>query len=509
MEQIQNTRASHRQIFNRAPLWTIGITILVFSILTIICSRTFADPDLWGHVRFGLDTLQAGKIIQVDPYSYLTTGQSWINHEWLAEVLFALAWKAGGVPGLILLKMTVGFLTFATLYWHLRALHLSHIQATILLLLLGIPLLWFFFLERPQIFTYLFFALLLLILRQADMGKYRWLWAAPPLLLLWANLHGGFLAGLGFLCLWAALHLAVHRQAWMQILPPCLASIAAPLINPYGMDLLTFLLRTATVQRPEITDWQPLKLLSIYGLMYLMVLMLSFFAIALSSKPRRPILLILFGITALLPWMAIRHLPFFYMTSLVFIGEHAENAWNKVKPQKMGGFHWPIWMASLPMVIAAALLIRESGQNPNRIQLLDFEFPISAVALLKQNNISGNLINEFEWGEYIIWHLGPQIKVSTDGRRETIYSTAIYQQNLDFFFGTNDWDALLRQHWADMALVRKSNPGYHLLKLMPDWLMVFEDSKSALFVNRDSTLVGHLQKAVVDFVPPEANGYFP
>lgn len=281
MEQIQTIRLNLRQTFTRNTAWRVGTVILDVSVITLILSKTISDPDLWGHLRFGLDILQTGTITQVDPYSYLTTGQRWINHEWLTEVLFALAWTAGRAPGLILLKMTVGFLTIAILYRHLRALQLRHIQATILLLLMGFPLLVpFLFSVRPQIFTFLFFALILLIVRQADIGDYRWLWAAPPILLLWANLHGGFLAGLGILCFWAALHVTVHRQAWRHIIPPTLISIAATLVNPYGIDLLTFLLRTATVPRPEILDWQPLKLVSIYGLLYLLILMVSFGGIA-------------------------------------------------------------------------------------------------------------------------------------------------------------------------------------------------------------------------------------
>lgn len=80
---------------------------------------------------------------------------------------------------------------------------------------------------------------------------------------------------------------------------------------------------------------------------------------------------------------------------------------------------------------------------------------------------------------------------------------------MNFIFGVNDWDALLRQHWTDMALVKQHEPIYNLLKLTPDWLMLYEDSKSALFVNRNSSLVGPLRQAVARFAPPQANGYFP
>ena len=131
--------------------------------------------------------------------------------------------------------------------------------------------------------------------------------------------------------------------------------MTATLVNPYGIDLLTFLLRTATVQRPEITEWQPLTLISIHGLLYVLVLMASCGGLALSSQPRRPVILILFGIIALLPLMAIRHLPLFCIASLIFTGEHVGSAWNRMRPQKKEVRPIPTWIAGLPIALAGRI----------------------------------------------------------------------------------------------------------------------------------------------------------
>jgi hypothetical protein len=75
------------------------------------------DPGLWGHLRFGLDTLKSGIVAaQVDPCSYLSAGQCWINHKWLAEVLFASAYRIVAVSDLILLKMVIGFMLLGIIY---------------------------------------------------------------------------------------------------------------------------------------------------------------------------------------------------------------------------------------------------------------------------------------------------------------------------------------------------------------------------------------------------------
>jgi hypothetical protein len=66
-----------------------------------VAART--DPDLWGHVRFGLDILRDASIPPSDPYSF-TSDRVWVNHEWLAEVITADAFRLAGNPGLIALK---------------------------------------------------------------------------------------------------------------------------------------------------------------------------------------------------------------------------------------------------------------------------------------------------------------------------------------------------------------------------------------------------------------------
>lgn len=77
---------------SRWTRWHVGIVACVFAVVFIISLRSYTDPDLWRHLRFGLDVIEQRRIVQVDPYSYLTEGYRWINHEWLMEVLMGIAW---------------------------------------------------------------------------------------------------------------------------------------------------------------------------------------------------------------------------------------------------------------------------------------------------------------------------------------------------------------------------------------------------------------------------------
>jgi hypothetical protein len=243
----------------------IGVVFLVMSTVLYILSITVADPDLWGHIKFGEDLWQTGKIIQSDPYSYLSGDRLWINHEWLAEAIFYLGFALTGPAGLIVLKVAVGLLIAGLVYRHLCRQGLTPLRAGIVLLPVTPLLVPGLVTVRPQMFTYLFFLFVLLLIYQAEHGRPQYLWLAPPLFALWVNLHGGFLAGLGILLLWFFTHLAFvllrARQpralSLSKLAMPVAVSVLATLLNPYGVELLVFLLRTATVARPDITEWRP------------------------------------------------------------------------------------------------------------------------------------------------------------------------------------------------------------------------------------------------------------
>lgn len=493
----------------RRRLWNVGLAVLVCAAFFVLLMRTIPDPDLWGHLRFGLDIVESGKISSMDPYSYLTTGQLWINHEWLSEVSFALGWLAGGSAGLIMLKILIGGLTFGMIYAHLTWLRIHPLRAAMLLLYYSITVLPFLEVIRPQMFTYLFFGGFLIIIYRAEHEEYRWLWGLPLLAALWVNFHGGFLAGFAILAPWLVLHLMVHRGGWRRVIPPVLLALLALNINPYGFHLLTFLVRTATIPRPEISDWQPIKLLSEDGLLWCLMTIPAAAGIIYSSRPKPMPLLAILGVIALTPWFAVRNLPLYGMGVLIIAGEHIESAWERVLPLRRQEINFPSPIAVAPFFLAALLLGFALLMDFQHINVKKEDYPLGAIALLEESGVSGNLAIHFNWGEYAIWHLGPQVKVSMDGRRETVYAKKFYDENLNFIRGLGQWNAIIDDYPTDMALVSKDFPVYNLLKLDTEWMPIYSDSLSALFVRRGSAAAEVLSRTAATFTPPGPARYFP
>lgn len=503
-------------------LWRLSIVALVFGIAIMGFARTTADPDLWGHLRFGLDLLETGRVIRPDPYSYLTAGVTWVNHEWLAEALMAIAWRAAeafGSPatGLVLLKLAMVVTVVGIVYWHLLWRRLSAIAAgTIVLAYLPVLLPWLGAV-RPQMFTYACFALTLAAIARAEEGRPRMLWVLPPVFALWANLHGGFLAGGGICALWlmarAVRRVFAHalategiwrdeaRRFWLPVIVTGLATLA----TPYAGDLWLFL-RTALTPRLEIAEWNPIVATSPEGAAYIILLTPTVLGWIYSRRTKRPVLVFLYLVAALLPLVARRHSPLFALALVILTGEHMADAASRLVRRRAEdapsvSFVPPAWMSATFVVMAVVCLALTTPYL--RQVIVDREsFPVEAVRLIAASGVRTNMATEFAWGEYVLWHLGPGVRVSTDGRRETVYSDAAYGQTLQFMYGYGRWDAVLDHPGVDLALVpTKTWPTFNLMRLKPGWTLIYRDDRSALFgrdgVGRDGVSVAEHVRATL------------
>jgi hypothetical protein len=481
-------------------------------------SDTIADPDLWGHVRFGQDILRTGVIDRADEYSYRTHGQRWFNHEWLSEVVFAGVYDRSGPAGLIVFKVFVGLLILGLCLAHLRRHGLGPYRSVLLLVLSSVPFRFGLGTVRPQIFTYLFLAVELLILASAVPGREHRLWALPLLLVAWVNLHGGVLAGLAILGLWIAARgvghlgdgtgpplrrLAAVLQLGLLGVTCCLALS----LNPYRSGLVRFLLRTATAPRPEITEWTPLGLTSLPGVLFLGLLVIGVFGVAGSDRRKAEAIPVL-GLSAILPLLSNRHYPLFALTLLVLGGEHIAVAMDRRWPPAAARPAGSRAVAAVGLTVSLLLLVLALPRfGCIRIEPYYFTFPARAVALLKQADVRGNMAVPYDWGEYVLWHLGHGVKVSMDGRRETVYSDESYRQSHDFERGTGAWDALLKTGPpTDFVLAPIGSPTANLLSRTDGWLPLYRDTLCVLFVNPGVRDIGRIVSAPVPSLPDNGGG---
>lgn len=427
--------------------------------MTLLASG--ADPDLWGHLRFGLDWWESFTLPLADPYSF-TQDRPWINHEWLSEAAMGAAYRAVGATGLILLKVATIGAALGILYHRLRGA--TPVVTTIVLSLAIVTVLPISLTIRPQLWSVLCLAALAALLdNPASPPPFR-IVACALLFTLWANLHGGWVTGAGVLAAYCGVRLVQAPGQALRWSAMIGVPLLATLVNPYGIGLWRFLASTVRASRPDITEWQPMGIDSPLILWVPLAATIAISAALSRERETRPSLPVLAALL-LLVLAAIRvHrvAPLMGPASLVFLAPYISRAWGHA-----GRVRLPDRRAAQILWIPAAVALLAVARPATAFLAcltIRGDWAPDTVAAMALKGRQGKLATTFVWGEYAIWHFGPALRVSVDGRRETVYSDSVIQLHRRFEAGEPD----------ALEDVRKLAPDYIWLPAsrtrVKDWL---------------------------------------
>ncbi len=488
--------------------------LILCLVAAFVCVFTYntADPDLWGHVRYGDDMLRQGRIFDTDPYSYLSDGFPWVNHELLCEFTLGYLEPRFGVAGLFGWKLLMGAVLVGALVWTHRGSRYEPLTIVTVGSLLALSL-WPGWTFRPQIFTYTFLSLLALLSTEHGRGRRHVLWFAPPLMIAWTNAHGGFVAGLGVLAVYvifAIIKNEARREAgWfancVELVVVMLATCAATLVNPYGTGLLTWLWDSLTYPRPEISEWWSVRLFSRDYFAFKLFVALSAVVLITSRRPQQWVHLAILSMAALQAFLHCRHIPLFAILAAYRLPEHLDDCVQRLRT-------WLNRRAALPgpdagsvrMYRAAlfALTVLFTGLSVAQVRAIEVEraaFPVSAFEFIERHQLSGRMVTEFNWGQYCLYSFSPRILVSVDGRFDTSYSREVLDVNLDFMMGDHprfrnrspqtgpfQADRVLDLNQPNLALIdRQRTKCVEAIERRPDWLLLYQDALAQVWGRRE------------------------
>ena len=477
----------------RAKVLQFAFCVWVLALAFYQFSENTADPDLWGHVVFGQHMLQTGAVEKTEIYSWTARGRPFVNHEFGADVILGAAHGLLGGAGILLLKMSVGLLTFALclklgaeeMPWPRRAVAWAFGALAVVEISYG-------FAARPQIFTALFLALELWLLRRVHAGAWRWALALPLLFLFWINIHGGALAGFGLLLLStgatsieqlgkrqrsarelseAVSQSGVVASLWIAML----AAGGTLFCNPWGGTLLRWLVDSVLWLRPEIEEWNPPPLNWDH---------------ARSRRPKAPWELAGCAAFAVLALRSVRNTPLFSIVALALAPRHLADAasrfgryfahWEerfhhsfvqKILPALLGA-------CSIAIVFAAFTLHKE---HPLTMEAPCAQYPAAAIHFIREHELRGNLLVFFDWGDLAIFAL-PDCAPSIDGRLDACYTRPLVTAHWHLYNAEPVDENILNLTNADLALLPSKLAGALALARRPDWKPVYFDDLAAVLV---------------------------
>ena len=509
----------------------LGLACLALIYAFLAGFRTVSDFDTGWQLATGRWVVQHHHVPSADVLSYTAQGKHWIYPVGAGVVLY-IAFLLGGYGLLSWISAAACAGTVALLLRRGSA-------ASAAIAILAVPLIAERTPPRADMFTVVFFAAFLSILwENFDTGRAA-LWVLPLLMLVWANVHFGFAAGLGLMLAYTGTEILESlfgperrraalerlRRAW----PWLLGAAIVTLLNPWGWNLYRALLlqeRASAEQQTWIAEWEGMRVnwpsavaaFSQGGARSALFSLLAIAAIAavVALWRRRLGDAILLIAAAFAPVRHIRMGAVFACVAVIIGGQNLR--WMF---ERMGAFLRParlrVTLAGVAiMVLAMFTYARSADLITNRRYFgattemstfgpgLSWWFPQRATEFIARENLPAEIFNTYDEGGYVIWRLGPKRRDYIDGR-DTLFGlerVQLHRQLLESPPDSAIWNDETSRYNINTILFARGDgiARGHLKEFCASsaWRPVYLDEVSAVFVRRTPQTESLIQRFPVD-----------
>ncbi len=518
------TAASHRSASGWQSFLLPSATDLVFLGLLFslscgaIAPRLLSDAGIGWHIRNGQLMLQTHAITRTDPFSSTMSGHVWYAWEWLYDLAIALVYQAMGLNGVVFASALAIAATFA-LTLRLALARGGNLPVTVFLLALAVAASAIHLFARPHILSWLFVAIWFHLLDNWETGggfvKGSGLLWLPALMLIWVNVHGGFITGFILLGIYLASELARYatgreRNALgrlKNLAGITVACFAATFVNPYGYKLHIHIYQYLTNQflMNHIQEFRSPDFHGAAQQCFLGLLFVAFLSLATRRGKLRSSHLLLIIFAAASGLYSARSLPISSILLVLTIApilsqtlaelntNHRLARWLAAFVGRCNAF--AVRMASMessmrghvwPAIgIALGLWIclqggNLAGRQAMNVHFPEKRFPVQAVDFLIHSDIRQPVFCPDYWGGYLIYRLYPQTKVVVDDRHD-LYGEQFFRGYLRTVRAEPEWEELLNQEHVTLVLAPDGSALGNVLQESSAWAVLFRGPRGVIF----------------------------
>ncbi len=492
---------------SRARAYVAEAFVLIAIVLSTF--QKILDPDVFWHIRGGRWIWEHRALPSTDPFSYASTGH-WIYSDWLPGLAFFAGDRLGGPYGLELvtavLTLSVGVVILFACRESVRAAvgevspSTMHVVSTLVLGLWGAAV-RFRLGPKADLFSFLGFALVLWLLRREARGRRTSLVTWFVLFAVWGNCHRAGLLGVGVI---AAACIGASRQdpsrsralAWAV-----LVSLVGVCMNPAGLHALTsvFDVTTRATFRAEFPEWAsmeprfPFVVDPPFG-----ALVIAAMAGALLRRRLGTFECVAFAAVGLAVH-SVRLVPFAAAALAVVVAESlgAVTPWVTTRA---GGRVRPAVARVAASVAAVAVIASQYAQLPPSAVGLGWmwwRLPIQASRFLARFPAPGRIWNSFNFGGYLLYALGPAQKVIIDGRNDTAYSSAHFEETVRAGRDPDAFRAEKARFGFTTVVLECSQLACTKMPWVvrnPDWALVYMDDRALILVHREERTRAYIER---------------
>lgn len=475
------------------------LIIYFFAIFILSFTPLLPNFDIWFHIKSGEASIKYG-IIHSDIFSYSAYGRNWFPYEWLFQIVAFLFSSQFGLQSILVLGALCTTSIIAILFITFRKiLKLQQIMSYALCFFF-LSSVYEFTLTRPHLFAYLFFITIIFLILHFLFNKKNLLLLSIPVTFLWTNTHASVVLDIYLFASFAIMNMTKFfvkrdRNSLSQAKILGIYAVLTTFITilpPLGLTQYRILLQffqERNLLSHFITEWVPVTKDTTTFIVFLALsIVILFFSILTFIKKKKwedlfwmlPLLTIFsFSFTAS------RNIFFGYFVLTFLIGWILSNT-AIFQQRKIALFGL---IAIITIFSTYIFYLKHNNQR--------FYYPTDAATFIQNNNIKGNMFNDFTYGGYLIYRLYPKQKVFIDGRSD-VYLCCEIKEVINLMADAKNPDSefrmILNQFWNkhNISYVVISTERFSfsqrigkILSNDPSWNLVFWDDNAEIFLRND------------------------
>jgi hypothetical protein len=483
------------------PVIFLSFLVFLFFLLLLPTNAgsMLFDPDTGWHLAAG-DLIRKSGLPIHDPWAFTTGDWPWYNISWAWDIALSYVYQHWGWSGVVAMNSVTIATTLALVFAaslvrseHGIAAFLVTMMATFALISTN---------ARSYQVSFAFVAMLSLMLSQISRGKAPlcWLFFIPAMMSIWVNVHGGFLAAfivLGFHGLDTLLQKNYRLTA--KLAAAGAASLAACLINPYGLHIIDATLCTLSSRlKPYINEWRPLSFTSA-DLMVHAYIIAFLFLVFMRKTPALKAEKWIAGLWLLLGVTSVRHLSIFGIVSAPLLAAPVRDILlRNLKQGSCAPLADKICALSTRVVetaaascamVVAAIALSAWLYTPQAAKLYDIEalnpLPdlLPEIAFLEKKYPHARMFNSYSLGGPLIFYAHGKVPVWIDGRAETAFPPQVISDYISFVAPDDKWVELFDRWHIDGAIIASHEPmAMDRFVSRRGWHIVFKGKDASIFM---------------------------
>ena len=483
---------------------------LFFLILLIVLifygSKLLGDADTGYHIRAGEYIIENKVVPKNDIFSFLNKPIPWTAHEWLSEVIMEKIHRRSGLSGVVLFYIILIALSFS-IFFNFNKYYSQNIIVVWVLSFIATACTSVHWLARPHVFSFLFTICWYFLLDKYNEDYKRnkkVILFLPLIMVFWVNIHGGFMLGFFLYGVYffsdffenviLSGNFKNRKYIWEKQKIYIFVGVSifiASLLNPFGYQILLFpfkLLENKTIMT-SIIEFMPTNIQIQHSFRYLFFFS---FAVLLYSKKRLDLKeLILVIMISYMALYSVRYIAIFPIIILPVVLKRIDlgmqKEWkifqtiNKLgkKLNEKDSYSNGI-LYSISAVLILAILVNmgylKYGFDSER-------HPVDAVEFLKKEKINGNMYNNDEFGDYLIYKAYPDYKVFFDGRND-MYGEEHHKKYIKVFKLENNWEDVIEEYEIKWIFFNADSLLSRYLNEKKDWHLIYADKIAHIYVKK-------------------------